>query len=152
MITKEELRNVAEFKIRELGGFLVDLKINSSNAITLFFDRMEGVSLEHCVQLSRYIEDNFDREIEDYALTVCSAGLDNPLIVKEQYLKNKGKEVFVLLANGKRKKGIILSYEDQNLTLQIEKKQKGIKKQKTFEKLVIPTDKIKETKLKINFK
>ena len=102
MIKKEELRNVAEFKIRELGGFLVDLKINSSNAITLFFDRMEGVSLKHCVQLTRYIEDNFDREIEDYALTVCSAGLENPFIVKEQYQKNKGKEVFVLLANGKR--------------------------------------------------
>ena len=152
MIKKEEIKKVAEKKIKELGGFFVDIKVNPANVITLFFDRIEGVQVHHCVEITRHIESIFDREIEDYELTVCSAGLDNPFIVDEQYHKYKGKEVKVLLNNGKREKGIILSYERDALTLETEKKKKGKIKEKIIDKLVIPKSEIKETKLKINFK
>ena len=63
-----------------------------------------------------------------------------------------GKEVGVLLKNGKRQRGIILSYENQILKLEIEKKKKGKSKQKIVEEIIIPKSEIKETKLKINFK
>jgi ribosome maturation factor RimP len=101
--------------------------------------------------ISKYIEEHFDREVEDYELTVCSAGLDNSFMVDEQYQKNIGKEVGVLLKNGKRKKGVILSY-DETLLLEVEKKKKGSRKEYITEKVLIPKDEIKETKLKINFK
>jgi ribosome maturation factor RimP len=101
--------------------------------------------------ISKYIEEHFDREVEDYELTVCSAGLDNAFMVDEQYQKNIGKEVGVLLKNGKRKKGVILSY-DETLLLEVEKKKKGSRKEYITEKVLIPKDEIKETKLKINFK
>jgi len=152
MIKKEEIKKVAEKKIKELGGFFVDIKVNPANVITLFFDRIEGVQVHHCVEITRHIESIFDREIEDYELTVCSAGLDNPFIVEEQYHKYNGKEVKVLLNNGKREKGIILSYEKEILTLEIKKTKKGNVKQKIIEKLKILKSEIKETKLKINFK
>ena len=152
MIVKEEIRKIAEFKIKELGGFLVDLKVNTANVITLFFDRMDGVQVEHCLAISKYIEEHFDRDIEDYELTVCSAGLDNPFMLDEQYHKYNGKEVGVLLTNGKRQKGIILSYENNMLTLAVTKKKKGSKKGSIIEEMVIPKKEIKETKLKINFK
>jgi len=152
MIVKENLRRVAEAKIKELDGFFVDLKVNTANVITLFFDRMEGVHIEHCLAISKHIEENFDRDIEDYELTVCSAGLDNPFMVEEQYHKYNGREVGVLLSNGKRKKGKILSYENDKLTLQVIKKKKGSKNENTINELVIPKIEIKETKLKINFK
>tara|TARA_B100000214_G_scaffold360620_1_gene323216 strand:+ start:1666 stop:2124 length:459 start_codon:yes stop_codon:yes gene_type:complete len=152
MIIKEEIKQVAEKKIKELGGFFVDLKINKGNIITLFFDRFDGVQIEHCVEISKHIEKVFDRDLEDYSLTICSAGLDSPFIVDEQYCKHRGKEVKVLLTNGKRKKGIILSYENDVLTLQIEKKNKVVKKDKIINKILIPKSMIKETKLKINFK
>ena len=152
MIAEEEIKEVAKEKIKELGGFFVDLKVTQGNAITLFFDRFDGVKVEHCVEISKHIEDVFDRDIEDYSLTVCSAGLESPFIVDEQYYKYKGKEVKVLLTNGKRKKGIILSYEEDNLFLQIEKKKKGSKKEKIIDKIMISKSQIKETKLKINFK
>ena len=147
MIVKEEIRKVAEPKIKELGGFFVDLKVNTANVITLFFDREEGVHVEHCLAVSKHIEEHFDRDIEDYELTVCSAGLDNPFMVNEQYHKHNGKEVGVLLTNGKREKGIILSYENDSLTLEVKKK-----KGSSIKEIVIPKSKIKETKLKINFK
>ena len=152
MIAEEEIKEVAKEKIKELGGFFVDLKVTQGNTITLFFDRFDGVKVEHCVEISKHIEDVFDRDIEDYSLTVCSAGLESPFIVDEQYYKYKGKEVKVLLTNGKRKKGIILSYEEDNLFLQIEKKKKGSKKEKIIDKIIISKSQIKETKLKINFK
>ena len=60
MIAKEEVRKVAEQKIKELDGFFVDLKVNTANAITLFFDRMEGVSIEHCLAISKHIEEHFN--------------------------------------------------------------------------------------------
>ena len=151
MISKEEIRKVAELKIKEQGGFFVDLKVNTANVINIFFDRMEGVQVEHCLLISKHIEECFDREVEDYELTVCSAGLDNPFMVDEQYEKNIGKEVGVLLTNGKRKTGIILSY-DESLILEVVKKKKGNRKGYTLEQVRIPKEEIKETKLKINFK
>lgn len=152
MIAKEEIRRVAEPKIKELGGFFVDLKVNTANVISLFFDRMDGVQVEHCLAISKHIEEYFDRDVEDYELTVCSAGLENPFVVEKQYQKYNGKEVRVLMTNGTRQKGIILSYKDDILTLGVKKKNKRRKKEYIFEEVRINKEKIKETKLKINFK
>ena len=124
MITQDEIIRVAELKVKEINGFLVDVKVNTANVITVFFDRMEGVQVENCLEVSKHIEEYFDREVEDYELTVCSAGLDNPFMVDEQYQKYIGKEVGVLLSNGKRKSGTLLSYED-TLTLEVRRKKKG---------------------------
>lgn len=152
MIAKEDIKRVAESKIEEIDGFFVDVKVNTSNVITLFFDRMDGVQVEHCLAISKHIEEHFDRDVEDYELTVCSAGLDKPFLVEKQFLKHKGKEVGVLLKNGQRKRGVILSYKEDILTLEIKKKKKGTKKAYIFDQLKIPKIEIKETKLKINFK
>ena len=151
MISKAEIEKAILPKISEIRGFIVDIKVSPLNTITVFFDRVGGVLIEHCLELSKYFEQEFDREIEDYELTVCSAGLDKPFMVNEQYQKHIGKEVGVLLKNGKRKKGIILSY-DETLVLEVEKKKKGRRKEYITENILIPKDEIKETKLKINFK
>ena len=151
MITQDEIRRIAEPKVKAINGFLVDVKVNTANVITVFFDRMEGVQVENCLEVSKHIEEYFDREVEDYELTVCSAGLDNPFMVDEQYQKYIGKEVGVLLSNGKRKSGTLLSYED-TLTLEVRRKKKGSRKEYIVEEVSIPKEEIKETKLKINFK
>lgn len=151
MISKEKIKSIAEVRIKELGGYLVDVKVNTSNVITIYIDRVEGVSVDHCLDISKYIEERFDRDIEDYELTVCSAGLDKAFLVTEQYQKNIGKEVGVLLKNGKRTSGIILSY-NKELLLEVQKKKKGSRNRYVTERLYIPKSEIKETKLKINFK
>tara|TARA_B100001758_G_scaffold247638_1_gene266312 strand:+ start:1298 stop:1756 length:459 start_codon:yes stop_codon:yes gene_type:complete len=152
MIQKEAIRQVVESKIKELDGFLVNIEVNTANVVRVFFDRMDGVNVDHCLELSKHIEAHFDREVEDYELTVCSAGLDSSFLVDEQYKKYEGKEVGVLLTNGKRKKGIIISYEDEKLILEVKKKKKGNRKQYIIEQIAIAKSEIKETKLKINFK
>ena len=151
MINKEDIRGVAELRINEIGGYLVDVKVSRNNDITIYFDILEGVTLDHCLDLTKYIEERFDRDVEDYQLTVCSAGLDAAFLVPQQYQKNIGKEVKVLLKNGKREKGKIISYQE-SLVLETTKRQKGTRNKYLKERVLINKDEIKETKLKINFK
>ena len=151
MILKEEISNIAKVKAKELEGYIVDVTVSSSNDIVVYFDRKEGVKIDQCVLISKYINENFDREIEDYALTVCSPGLSNPFKVKDQYINNQGKEVTVKKNDGKRISGILKKY-DKQLTLEVKKKKKGSKADYIINDIIIPFEQIKETKLKINFK
>ena len=151
MILKEEISKIAKVKAKELEGYIVDVTVSSSNDIVVYFDRKEGVKIGQCVSISKYINENFDREIEDYALTVCSPGLSNPFKVKDQYINNQGKEVIVKKNDGKRISGILKKY-DKQLTLEVKKKKKGSKADYIINDIIIPFEQIKETKLKINFK
>ena len=151
MILKEEISNIAKVKAKELEGYIVDVTVSSNNDIVVYFDRKEGVKIDQCVLISKYINENFDREIEDYALTVCSPGLSNPFKVKDQYINNQGKEVTVKKNDGKRISGILKKY-DKQLTLEVKKKKKGSKVDYIINDIIIPFEQIKETKLKINFK
>ena len=153
MINKEDIIKVSKEKIEVIGGFFVDIKINLANSISLYFDRIDGVSIDHCLQISRHIEQHFDRDIEDYDLTVCSAGLDKPFKVPKQYIKYIGHEVGVLLKTGIKYNGVILSLNDNILKLETLKKKKVNKKRKIYkEELLINLLEIKETKLKIKWK
>ena len=78
-------------KLNELNGCIVDVTISSGNDIVVYFDKIGGVKIKECVTISKSINDYFDRDIEDYALTVCSPGLTNPFKIKAQYEINKGK-------------------------------------------------------------
>jgi len=151
MISKERVEKLALEKIIELNYFLVDMKINSNNEITVYFDNEEGVLIPDILKVSRHIEGNLDRDIEDYQLTVCSPGIDKAFVVKEQYQKNIGRDVKIKTTEGHVKKGKLLSYSDEEVVIETSKKQKK-KKELLIEELTIPSDKIKETKLIIKFK
>tara|TARA_B100001769_G_C22059903_1_gene570004 strand:+ start:213 stop:650 length:438 start_codon:yes stop_codon:yes gene_type:complete len=145
MILESEIRSLVERKMHQIGGFLVDVKVSHTNDITVLIDLDDGITFDHCINISKYIESYFDRETEDYSLKVCSPGIDRAFIVEKQYLKNIGKDVKVLLKNGKRTSGKIISYKD-NLFLEKTSKKNEVKK------VIINREDIKETKLKINFK
>ena len=151
MILKEEIEKIASVKAQELNGCIVDITISSANEIVVYFDKIGGVQIEECATISKSINDNFDRDIEDYALTVCSPGLTNPFKIKEQYDINKGREVIVKKSDGKKVSGTIVSSDNQ-LTLAVKKKEKGSRNKYVFNDLMIPYSEIKETRLKIKFK
>ena len=151
MLLKEKIKKYASEKALEINGFVVDVNISANNVITIFFDKNNGVLVDDCLVISKYIQEKFDKDVEDYELTVCSPGLTNPLKVKEQYIKNIGKEVSVKTNDGKRKTGILKNFET-DLVLEVQKKKKGSRKDYVIEDIAIPYEEIKETKLKINFK
>ena len=151
MLLKEDIRKVALDKAVELDGYIVDITVSNTNVITIYFDRDSGVHIDDCLAISKHIHDHFDRDDEDYELTVCSPGLTNPFKIKEQYLKHQGQEVVVKKRDGKKISGLLKEYND-NITLEVLKKDKAHNKQYTLNDVMIPFEEIKETKLKINFK
>jgi len=151
MISKERVKELALEKITELGYFLVDVKVSATNDITILFDKNDGVVVKDCLNVSRHIEGNLDRDIEDYQLTVCSPGIDKAFVVTEQYQKNIGRDVKVKTTTGEKIKGKLISF-DEVLVVETERKKNNKKKELLKEQINIPIDKIKETKLIIKFK
>jgi len=150
MISKERVISLAKQKIEELEYFLVDVKVSAKNEITVLFDKEGGVIVRDCLYVSRHIEENLDRDTEDYQLTVCSPGLDKAFVVDEQYIKNIGRDVKILTTDGDTIEGTLLKYGNE-LLLETKTKQKG-KKELLKQKVTIKKEKIKETKLIIKFK
>ena len=83
------------------GCFIVDISVSKDNDIVLTIESEKGkIELDDCVSLSRYFETKFDREVEDYSLTVSSAGLDQPFKVFKQYEKALGSKVSIKTIRG----------------------------------------------------
>ena len=142
----------------ELDGkeyFLVDIEISPDDRIVVEIDHADGVWIEDCVELSRFIEDHLSRDEEDYELEVGSAGLGQPFKVAQQYHCFVGKDVEVLDADGKKYKGVLKAVEGNDFTVTVQEKQKveGKKRPQLVETdYTFQMDKVKYTKYLINFK
>lgn len=155
MIDKKVVAELVSKWLEDKDYFLVDVEVNSKNEIVVEIDHADGVWIEDCAALSKFIESNLDREVEDYELEVGSAGLGQPFKVAEQYVCFTGKEVEVLDGDGKKFKGILKSVNGNDfiVTVREKVKQEGQKRpvmqdvDKTFQ-----MDKIKYTKYSISFK
>ncbi len=118
------------------GCFLVDISVSKDNDIVLTIESENGkIELEDCVSLSRYFETKFDREAEDYSLTVSSAGLDQPFRVFRQYQKAVGSKVEVLLKGGKKMVAVLEAADEESITLKYSAKEavEGRKKKELVE-------------------
>lgn len=151
---KEVIVQLAESGFQREDLFLVDVEMKPGNVISVIIDGMKPVSLDDCIKVSRNIEGNLDREVEDFSLTVTSAGMGVPFKVWRQYEKNVGREVEVVLKTGEKLKGVLASAKDNSIELKWETKEKieGKKKKETVEhsKNMI-TDEIKSIKTIIKF-
>lgn len=99
MTFKEKVADLLEKELLEKPSlFLVDLTISDSYKITVTLDGDTGVNLQDCIDVSRAIENNLDREEQDYSLEVASAGVSSPLKLVRQYKKNIGRTLKVKTA------------------------------------------------------
>jgi len=149
MIDKDLIIKLAEEKLEGSDKFIVDIKVKTGNVIDVTIDSDSSISIDDCIKISRNIEFNLDREIEDFSLNVSSAGLDEPFKLLRQYKKYIGKEVSVLLATGKKLKGILLTVNDESLSIEIPANKKKKTEKREVEFLL---EEIKETKCIISFR
>ena len=149
MINPEKIKQLIEQKIQGTDVFLVEVQISGSNDIVVFLDSDNKITIEDCKSVSRFIESNLDREVEDFSLQVSSAGLDRPLKLQRQYLKNIGQQVKVTKNDGVVETGILLAVEDDGIAIENEKLSKK-KKDDLKEIIKINFEEIKETKLIIS--
>ena len=155
MILKETVNQVVESYLDGTDYYLVDTVITPDNRISIEVDSFEGVSIDFCAALSRHIEEQLDREKEDYELEVSSAGLTSPFKVKKQYEKNIGNEVEVLTKDGRKISGTLIDASDSQFTVEITKqvKPEGAKRKvNVTENIVFAYNEVKSTKYIFRFK
>ena len=155
MIDKNVVKKLVDEWLQDQEYFLVDIEISPDNRIVVEIDHADGVWIEDCVALSRYIEERLSRDDEDYELEVGSAGLGQPFKVPQQYISFVGKEVEVLDADGIKVKGILKAVDGNDFTVGVEEKVKveGKKRPVKMEvDHVYQMDKVKYTKYIISFK
>ena len=157
MISKTKVLELIEERFAELdnGLFLVDLSISKTNQINIEIDKhVGGVSVKDCMAVSRNVEHNLDREEADFELHVSSAGIDRPLRVLAQYVKNIGRTVEIIKNDGAQLEGVLKAASETEIeieTSRIEKIEGKKKKETIVEQIVLPLNSIKETKIVIIF-
>lgn len=155
MIDKNVVTRIVEEWLEGKDYFLVDVTVTPDDKIVVEIDHAEGVWIDDCVDLNRYIESKLNREVEDYELEVGSAGIGQPFKVLQQYIIHIGKEVEVQDKDGKKWTGVLVDANESNFTITVQTKVKpeGAKRPKLVEQNVTFTyDEIKYTKYLISFK
>ena len=133
--------------------FLVDLTITDSFKIIISLDGDNGVNLQDCIDISRAVENNLDREEQDFSLEVASVGVGSPLKFKRQYIKNIGRTLIVKLESDKIEAQLV-DANDEFITLEWqarEPKKIGKGKETVQKKLEIPYSDIKEAIVTVTF-
>jgi len=154
MDVEKYVTNLVEEKISDREDlFLVSVKFVPNIKLSILVDGDEGISIKDCAAISKHVGFHLEEEniIEAaYNIEVSSPGIDSPLILDRQYIKNIGREVIVKLETGEKHEGTLLNYTSTGITIKETIKEKGKKafEQETF----FSIDSIVETKVLISFK
>jgi ribosome maturation factor RimP len=140
--------------LEETDLFLVDLTVKPSNKIQIEIDSVKGVSIDECAMVSNALEAKLNRNVEDFELEVSSPGLGQPFKILQQYQKNIGNQVSVLLKDGAKYIGKLLEADNSQVKVEIKEKMKVEGKKKpemvVAEREILIND-IKIIKAIINF-
>ena len=123
MINKDVVKTFVEEWLQNGDYFLVDIIFGSDDRIVIEIDHADGVWIEDCAELSRFLQEKLGDELGDYELEVGSARLGQPFKVEQQYRNHIGDEVEVLQADGQKQKGIMKAVDGRNFTITVQEKQ-----------------------------
>lgn len=153
MITKAQIESLLNEANKDSDRFVVDLTIAPGNKINIELDAMSGFSIGDCVKVSRYIENNLDREKEDFELNVSSPGADKPFKVPQQYKKNIGRTLQIKSSDGTESQGkLIDAANDQFVIETVSREKVNGKKEDVTRQLEFKINQIKEAKIILSFK
>ncbi|GHV56034.1 ribosome maturation factor RimP [Bacteroidia bacterium] len=146
---KAFIAEMVENYLKNSDKYLVEVKLEPGDRIVIEMDGDTPVSIDDCIALTKYIESQLNREVEDYELEVGSAGISQPFKVLRQYRNAVEKEVEMLLKTGKKYSGILKAADENAVVLTIQKqiKPEGAKRKTTVEEeLTFGYNEIKYTK------
>jgi len=153
---KEDIIQAVETAVQERGCFVVDVTVSASNDVEIVIEREEGiVDWDDCAAIDKVVHAAFDQDVEDYSLTVSSAGLDRPFKVLKQYLKAVGSKVDVKFKGGRRLVATLTAATEDTVTLQytaLEAVEGKKKKEKVDHEDVCPLAEINSVTPYIDFK
>ena len=115
---KKVIMQAVEPAVLDRGCFLVDVTVSASNDIEIVIEKEEGsVDWDDCAAIDAFVHARFDQDVEDYALTVSSAGLDRPFKVEKQFRKAVGTKVDVKFKGGRRLAALLTAVGEGTVTL-----------------------------------
>ena len=154
MNIEKRVRELVEEKIKDKPNlFIVDIKMHSNGKLIILIDGDKGVGIDDCAAISRHVGFRLEEEnvIETaYNLEVSSPGIDLPLTLIRQYLKNIGRNLAIKMADGTKREGKLTGITEDAIVIVEKIKEKG--KRAEIIESVIPISKITETKVLISFK
>ena len=124
MINKETIQTLTEEWLQGNDYFLVDISFAADDRIVMEIDHADGVWIEDCAELSRFLQERLGDELGEYELEVGSAGLGQPFKVAQQYVNHIGDTIEVLDLEGKKLQGTLKAVEGNSFTLTVQEKQK----------------------------
>ena len=124
MINKEVVKTLVDKWLQNGDYFLVDIIFSADDRIVIEIDHADGVWIEDCAELSRFLQERLGDELGDYELEVGSAGLGQPFKVAQQYINHIGDTVEVLDLEGKKVQGVLKSVDGTDFTVTVQEKQK----------------------------
>jgi len=145
-INNDLITNLVNDMIRDTDLFITEIKIKKDNVIYVFLDGDKGVTIDQCIQVSRFVEKNLDRDKIDFELNVSSFGIGRPLILFRQFKNAIGKSLCVKFKDESKCSGKLIEAFEDKLMLEI----KGIKKNPSSIR-EIPMQDIKEAKIEVVF-
>jgi len=155
MIEKLTVSTIVKEWLQGKDYFLVDVNVSGDNKIVVEIDHAEGVWIEDCVELSKFIESNLNRDEEDFELEVGSAGIGQPFKVLQQYQIHIGEDVEILTKAGEKLTGVLKEADEDKFVVSVQKKVRvdGAKRPKLVEEdMTFDYNEIKYTKYLISFK
>ena len=123
MINKETVKALVEEWLQNGDYFLVDIMFGTDDRIVIEIDHADGVWIEDCAELSRFLQEKLGDELGDYELEVGSAGIGQPFKVEQQYINHIGDELEVLSADGKKIQGVLKEVNGREFVLTVKEKQ-----------------------------
>jgi len=155
MITKETIKALVEEWLQSGDYFLVDIQMSSDDRIVIEIDCADGVWIEDCAALSRFLQERLGDDLGDYELEVGSAGLGQPFKVEQQYVNHVGDQVEVVDAEGKKVVGVLKQVNGRIFTVTTQEKQIPEGKKRPVKVDVdkdYSMDEVKSAKYVLNFK
>ena len=155
MIDSKKIKALVEEWLEGKEYFFVDATVDKENRIVVEIDHKDGVWIEDCCDLSRFIESHLNRDEEDFELEVGSAGIGQPFKVEQQYKNHVGDEVEVLTADGKKLTGVLKGVDGRQFEVTVKEKQvpEGKKRPVLVEvDKQFSMDEVKSTKYVLAFK
>ena len=124
MIDKNIIKTAVNEWLEKGDYYLVDLEMTADDRIVIEIDHADGVWIEDCADLSRFLQEKFGEELGDYELEVGSAGIGQPFKVIQQYRNHVGKDVEVLAGDGKKVQGVLKEVADDGTQFVLTVKEK----------------------------
>jgi len=119
MITETKVIKLIESHLAGSETFLVDASVKPGNLVSVYIDGDHGISIETCRELNNFLNESLDRDTEDFALTVSSAGADRPLKLPRQYKKNISKALEVVTKTGEKISGVVIKADETGFELEV---------------------------------